>query len=48
MLIWVLPVQLEAPLLERLGEACTDSRDLLLRELLTELGLVVSEKVVYA
>ena len=36
MLIWVLTVQLEAPLLERLGEACTDSRDLLLRELLLE------------
>ena len=25
MLLWVLPVQLEAPLLERLGEECTDA-----------------------
>ena len=36
MLLWVLPVQLEAPLLERLGEACADPRDFLLRELLLE------------
>ena len=30
------PVQLEALLLERLGKACTDSRDLLLWEFLLE------------